>query len=139
MDRKEFLRKSVMLTLGAAAGSAFLEACSKQSSTPGSTAPTVDFTIDISSSQYNALQTNGGYLYSNNIIIARDSKGNFVALYSVCTHAGCTIGFDGTSQFPCPCHGSIFSESGSVVRGPAATAEKKYNTTLTGNMLRIYG
>jgi len=138
VDRKEFFRRSLLLAIGAAGGAAFLEACSKQSSQP-SGGGTVDFTIDISTAQYNSLQTNGGFVYDNNVIIARDSNGNFIGLSDVCTHQGCTISFDGTSQFPCPCHGSIFDENGNVVRGPAASAVKKYNTTLTGTKLRIYG
>ena len=138
MDRRDFDRKSIVLACGVAGASAFLEACSKKGSTPG--APTVDFTIDISSTQYNALQTDGGYIYSNNVIVARDSKGNFIALYDVCPHAGCTIQFSSrTNSFPCPCHGSFFDENGNVTQGPATSGVKKYNTTLTGNNLLIYG
>jgi cytochrome b6-f complex iron-sulfur subunit len=140
MDRKEFFKKSAALAFVAAGGAIFLEACQKSNSSPAtSSAPTVDFTIDISKSPYTALQTNGNYLYDNNIIIARDNGGNFIALYDVCTHAGCTIQFNGTSQFPCPCHGSVFNSSGGVVNGPATTGVKKYNTSLAGTMLRIYG
>lgn len=140
MDRKEFIRKSLLLA-GATVGTAvFFEACQKSNnSTPSNAAPTLDFTIDISTPQYKALQTNGNYVYSNSVIIARDNSGNFIALYDVCTHAGCTIQFDGRSQFPCPCHGSVFNSSGNVVTGPATTGVKKYNTSLTGTMLRIYG
>ncbi|HTA81389.1 MAG TPA: Rieske (2Fe-2S) protein [Bacteroidia bacterium] len=137
MDRRDFVKKSVILACGVAGGSAFLEACSKKSSTPS--APNVNFTIDISSSQYSALQTNGGYVYSNSIIIARDSNGNFVALYDVCPHAGCTIQFNSRNQFPCPCHGSLFDENGNVINGPATSGVKKYNTSLSGTILTVYG
>lgn len=139
MDRRDFIQKSIILTCGIAGASAFLEACKK--SNP-STAPSVNFTIDISSSQYSALQKNGSYVYysPSNIIIARDKNGNFVALYDVCTHAGCTIQFNANnSNFPCPCHGSIFDESGNVVNGPATSGLKKYSTTLTGNNLNVFG
>ncbi len=138
MDRRDFVKKSVILACGVAGASAFLEACSKQSpSTPS--APNVNFTIDISSSQYNALQTNGGFVYSNSLIIARDSKGSFIALYDVCPHAGCTIEFNSKNQFPCPCHGSLFDEGGNVITGPATSGVKKYNTSLNGNILTISG
>jgi cytochrome b6-f complex iron-sulfur subunit len=139
MERRDFLRNTILAACGVAGAAAILESCKKSSTT--SNAPTVDFTIDISTSQYSALKSNGGYVYYSqySIIIARDSSGNFIALYDVCSHAGCTIQFDGRSQFPCPCHGSIFNESGGVVNGPATSGVKKYNTTLTGTSLRVYG
>lgn len=139
MDRKEFLKRTVIMAVGVAGASAFLEACKKSSSQPSSSAPSVDFTIDISTSQYNALQKNGGYVYDNNVIIARDNSGNFIALYDVCPHAGCTVQFDGSSKFPCPCHGSLFDSSGNVINGPATSGLKKYNTSLSGNMLHVFG
>lgn len=40
-----------------------------------------------------------------------------------CTHAGCLTSLAGTApsqQFSCPCHGSVFANDGSVVRGPAS-------------------
>jgi cytochrome b6-f complex iron-sulfur subunit len=139
MDRKEFILKSVLAVCGVAGGAMFIESCKKGSNTPASTAPTLDFTIDISTLQYNALQTNGNYLYANSVIIARDHGGNFIALYDVCPHAGCMVQFNGTSQFPCPCHGSNFDSSGNVIAGPATSGLKKYNTSLAGTKLRIYG
>lgn len=141
MDRRDFLQKTIYL-LGGAVGTAWLlEACGKSNPAPASTAPTVNFTIDISKSPYTALVNNGGYVYANNseIIIARDNTGKLVALYDICTHAGCTIGFNGTNQFPCPCHGSIFDENGNVVQGPASTGVKKYTCTLVGTQLTVSG
>ena len=140
MDRRDFLQKSIILTCGVAGVSAFLEACQK-STQQVVNAPTVNFTIDISSSQYSALQNKGGYVYysANSIIIAKDNAGNFIALYDVCPHAGCTIQFDGTSKFPCPCHGSMFDENGNVTQGPATSGVKKYNTSLSGTKLTVSG
>jgi cytochrome b6-f complex iron-sulfur subunit len=140
MDRRDFIQKSILAACGIAAVSATLESCSKNSNpTPAPSGPSANFTIDISTSQYSALQANGGAVYANNLIIARDNTGKFIALYDVCTHAGCTIQFNGTNQFPCPCHGSIFDENGNVVNGPATTPVKKYTTSLAGNILTITG
>jgi thiosulfate dehydrogenase (quinone) large subunit len=47
-----------------------------------------------------------------------------VAYQAVCTHAGCTVGFDPTSGLlACPCHGAAFDprQAGAVVTGPAPT------------------
>ncbi len=140
VDRRDFIQKSLLIAGGAMGASWLLQACGKSSSsTPAPAGGSVNFTIDISTSQYQALQTNGKYLYVGSTILARDSSGNFVALYDVCTHAGCTIGFNGTNQFPCPCHGSIFDESGNVVQGPATAPVKKYTCTLSGTKLTVAG
>jgi thiosulfate dehydrogenase (quinone) large subunit len=49
------------------------------------------------------------------------SADEFVAFSAICTHAGCTVGFDrSTTEFVCPCHGSIYNAlTGAVIRGPA--------------------
>jgi thiosulfate dehydrogenase [quinone] large subunit len=51
----------------------------------------------------------------------RKSAGDFVAFSAICTHAGCTVGFDrAATEFVCPCHGSIYDAlTGVVVQGPA--------------------
>ncbi|MEL7120465.1 MAG: Rieske 2Fe-2S domain-containing protein [Bacteroidota bacterium] len=36
-----------------------------------------------------------------------------------CTHFGCTVQWlESLSEFHCPCHGAVFTESGCVVKGP---------------------
>jgi len=48
--------------------------------------------------------------------------GKFVAYDAVCTHAGCTVGYDPSQQqIVCPCHGAAFdpTRSASVINGPA--------------------
>ncbi len=42
----------------------------------------------------------------------------FRAVSSICTHLGCTVGWEGAG-FHCPCHGSRFDENGTVLEGPA--------------------
>lgn len=51
-------------------------------------------------------------------ILIRDEAGDLKAFSAVCTHAGCTVGYDG-SQIYCPCHGGTYSaETGEVTGGP---------------------
>jgi thiosulfate dehydrogenase [quinone] large subunit len=54
-------------------------------------------------------------------IVIRQSNGKLVAHSAVCTHAGCTVGYQG-GQIICPCHGSVFdAQTGAVITGPAVT------------------
>ncbi len=51
-------------------------------------------------------------------IIIRNSDGSLKAFSAVCTHAGCTVGYQG-GVIVCPCHGGEFSaETGEVIAGP---------------------
>ncbi len=137
MDRKNFL-----LTLGKGAVVAGLVYCagcaSNNSDVP--TAPTnVDMTLDLSLSQYSALNNVGGSIITNGIIVGRTSTTSFVAVSVACTHQGTNVQFQlNNNRFYCPNHGSTYSLNGNVTNGPAARSLTKYNTSFSGNILRIY-
>jgi thiosulfate dehydrogenase [quinone] large subunit len=60
-------------------------------------------------------------------ILIRESDGSLRAFSAICTHAGCTVTFQG-GEIVCPCHGGTFSaQTGDVVAGPppAGLAPKK--------------
>jgi len=51
-------------------------------------------------------------------ILIRDDAGNLKAFSAVCTHAGCTVGYQ-AGTIVCPCHGGEYSaETGEVIAGP---------------------
>lgn len=53
-------------------------------------------------------------------LLIRTSSDKFIALSSVCTHQGCTVGWDGAAKaLKCPCHGAAFSAAGQVTQKPA--------------------
>jgi Rieske Fe-S protein len=53
--------------------------------------------------------------------VVQPTKGQFKAFSAICSHAGCTVNFQG-GGFICPCHGSQFDGStGAVLNGPAPT------------------
>jgi thiosulfate dehydrogenase [quinone] large subunit len=63
------------------------------------------------------------------------SADEFVAFSAICTHAGCTVGFDqSATEFVCPCHGSIYNAlTGAVIQGPAPLPLPPIGVTLASN------
>jgi glycine/D-amino acid oxidase-like deaminating enzyme/nitrite reductase/ring-hydroxylating ferredoxin subunit len=52
--------------------------------------------------------------------VYKDAGGHVHAVSAVCTHLGCTVGFNADdATWDCPCHGSRFATDGSVIQGPA--------------------
>ncbi len=95
-------------------------------------------TIDLTDPQYSGLNTAGGSILKQGIIIANTGNNVFIALDSTCTHQGCTIAYNAAANnFPCPCHGSVYSTTGSVITGPAPLPVQSYQVTKSGNVLTI--
>jgi cytochrome b6-f complex iron-sulfur subunit len=140
MTRRDYIQKVLTGGTTLLVIPAVLNSCSKNAnpdnSGDGNTGGNT-LTIDLTNPTYAALNNTGGSVVVQNIIVANTSAG-YVALDSICTHQGCTIGYSSTSNnFPCPCHGSVFSTTGSVVNGPAAVAVKSYLVSKSGNILTI--
>ncbi|MFE4544973.1 FAD-dependent oxidoreductase [Arthrobacter sp. NPDC056727] len=54
------------------------------------------------------------------VAVYTDPGGLAHAVSAVCTHLGCTVGFNAADgSWDCPCHGSRFALDGSVIQGPA--------------------
>lgn len=139
MNRKEFFAK-----VGFGAATVLLPACiaglatSCSSNNEGiTTVPTtVDFIIDISTG---SLATDGGFLVSKNIVVARVDATTFLAVAAACTHEGTNVNYVSASKtFHCPNHGANFSSTGNHLNGPGTGNLKQYNVSLSGNSLRIY-
>jgi cytochrome b6-f complex iron-sulfur subunit len=137
MDRRKFLKSSCALCGVAIAGSALIDSCKKNK------APAfVSFTLDLTNPANNALNTVGGSVYSNNVIVVRIGSplnvSSFIALSQACTHQGCTVSYDNTnSNFVCPCHHGVFDKSGNVISGPPPSPLTQYKISLNGNILAI--
>lgn len=139
MNRRELLKASCAVCgLGLVASSALLDSCTKINDTPQG--PSVNFKLDLSSSAYSSLLLTGHYAYKNGVIIANTGNENFVAVSQTCTHMGCTVQYDNSSQhFICPCHGGTYDTNGQVLYGPPPYPLKNYKTSLTGNTLTVSG
>ena len=57
--------------------------------------------------------------YPNILMLQAD--GSLLALSLLCTHVCCEVQYDQSyKEFGCPCHGSIFGPTGTVLQGPAS-------------------
>ena len=94
--------------------------------------------IDLTESFFAALKNAGGSAINGDIIIINVDGTEFVAMSKICTHNGCTVDYDDNSnKLECPCHGSEFSTSGSVLKGPASSPLETYMVTRDGDILTI--
>lgn len=142
MNRKEFFAK-----VGFGAAVALMPSCigglasscssdNSSSPSPGTAPAAVDFILDVSTG---SLATNGGFLVTNGIVVARTNSGTFLAVSAACTHEGTNVNYAAnTNNFICPNHNAQFSSTGIVTQGPASKNLKQYLTSLSGNSLRVY-
>lgn len=69
------------------------------------------------------------------IAVIKENK-DIYALNLTCTHLGCTV--NATSKgFICPCHGSVFSAHGNVLKGPADRPLKRLAVEEQGDDILI--
>ncbi|WP_239491091.1 Rieske 2Fe-2S domain-containing protein [Luteitalea sp. TBR-22] len=68
-----------------------------------------------------------------NYLVARTGQDTATALTATCTHESNLITNFTGSQFACTFHGSLFTTSGSVARGPATRPLTSFPTTVAGN------
>jgi Rieske Fe-S protein len=65
------------------------------------------------------------------ILLVRSSATVVHAVSDICTHAGCGVRYDHVNKIlSCPCHGSQYTLTGMVLRGPAFRPLAKYQTQL---------
>lgn len=141
MNRRDLVRR---IALGGAVfmvSPALFNSCSKDSSgdTTGGTKtpPGSSIKLDITLPAYAALASAGGSVVVSNILVANTGS-TYIAVSAICTHQGCTVGYDNAAgNLKCPCHGSVFSTTGSVVNGPATSALESYQISKSGNILTI--
>lgn len=141
MSRRDLIQKVILGTTSLIVLPQAFTSCSKDNTEPGgngngngSNTITLDLTLPVNA----ALNTAGGSVINKGVIIANTGNNAFVALDSVCTHQGCTIGYNlAANNFPCPCHGSVYSTTGSVVNGPATIGVKSHPVSKSGNILTV--
>jgi Rieske Fe-S protein len=125
-----------------------LEACNPGGSNPGDVPalPTINATaangtITIPTASGSPIAGVGTAALVNfsggSLLVAHPAANTFSALTAVCTHQGCIItGFSG-GTYTCPCHGSQFSTSGQVTKGPASSPLRSFAVQAAGSQLVI--
>lgn len=139
MNRREVIRNIAAGSVAVFIVPSFLNSCEKAVINPddNSNQNGDKLTIDLADNKYSALLSAGGFYVVQGIIIINSGAG-YLALSSECTHQGCQVSYNySDGNLPCPCHGSIFSTTGSVLQGPANTPLKKYDVSVEGDILTI--
>lgn len=139
MNRRDLIQRVLVGSTVLLVVPSVLQSCSKDPALDPGTgpAPGSPLTVDLSSADNAVLNTAGNSKIIQNVIIINTGTG-FSALSSVCTHQGCAVGYDSPSgNIKCPCHGSQFTTSGSVINGPAASPLKAYTVARENNILTI--
>jgi cytochrome b6-f complex iron-sulfur subunit len=146
MDSKVFIEQvgwsgAAILIFGCMQGCSKSDGTAANNNGNNTNTTAVDFTIDISKSPYDSLKTLGGYYIepTTNIIVVKTTTNEIIAVSAICTHQQASLTYQANNnRFYCAAHGSTFSTTGSVTTGPANIALKKYQTTLTGTLLRVF-
>ncbi len=155
MERREFLES---LGLGAAfvLTATCLNSCANNNvsdynpvatptgttGTTGSTGTTTNndlLTLDLTLAANAALNTNGGYIISKGIVVARDKNGNYVAATQTCSHEGRQqVYYDANSNsYWCTAHSAHFSLTGAGLNSTGSRGITIYTTKLDGTTLHI--
>jgi Rieske Fe-S protein len=132
VSRRAFIGRAVALGVSMSAIGAFLAACSTSAtSAPASQAPASQPAASAGGgsaaiANTKDLGSKGSVAFTvpsdgHPGVIVKLADGSLVAYDATCTHAGCTVAYDGTSLLACPCHGSRFdpAQGAKVVAGPA--------------------
>jgi cytochrome b6-f complex iron-sulfur subunit len=135
MNRRDFLISSCAICGGAALGISLLEGCKK---TSVESPQNVNFKLDLSTKANSALNSKGGSLTQDSVVVICTGPSAFIALSAICTHQGCTVAYNSSrNELICPCHGGTYNISGAVVSGPPPGSLASYKTSLSGNILTV--
>lgn len=70
------------------------------------------------------------------ICLYKTGENQFTAALMKCTHRGCELNVGG-GIYSCPCHGSEFDKTGTVMEGPADQDLKTFETSIKNDKIYI--
>ncbi|GAB3918357.1 Rieske (2Fe-2S) protein [Larkinella terrae] len=138
ISRNEFLKamgiKGAALLAVYCAGQS-LTACSKNNGvSPAPLSGTV--TVDLTAPANAGLLKQGGYIVTNNVVVANTSRG-YVAVTVVCSHEGQRKVQLRNDEFYCPEHGARYDLTGKGLNSEGRNGLTVYTVTQAGNTLTI--
>ena len=139
MNRRDLIQRVLVGGAVLVMAPSVLTSCTKGSTTdPSGIGTGSKVNLDLSLPANAALANTGGSVVTQGIIVINTGGGNYTALSSTCTHQGCTVAYNqGAGNIQCPCHGSVYTTTGSVVQGPAQRSLQSFPITVTGTVLSI--
>ena len=79
----------------------------------------------------------GAYIIKDKRIAVISTGAQMQVLDITCTHLGCTLSVT-DEHMQCPCHGSRFSLTGEVLKGPAGRDLRKLEYEIDGKEIKVY-
>ena len=111
-----------------------LTACSQKAVTPAPLSNPV--TVDLTSPANAALKNVGGYIVTNNVVVANTTQG-YVAVTVVCSHEGQKQVTLRNNEFYCTAHGARYDLSGKGLNSEGSRGLTVYKVTQSGSVLTI--
>ncbi|MCC5928343.1 MAG: Rieske (2Fe-2S) protein [Cyclobacteriaceae bacterium] len=151
-ERRNFLKKTGSVAIMGMFGVSFFTGCGQDDDPRPGTNGTPDNTngasgisitnseVNITLSQQSVLNNQGGWLLiiGAQMLVVNVGGNSFNALSSVCTHTGCDRNWSySNGEFRCSCHGSRFTNTGTVVAGPATRDLRSFSTSVQDGVLKI--
>lgn len=102
--------------------------------------------LELKLEQYNELTVPGNSVYFPNqgfggVIVYCETEGSYYAFDAACTNEinpSCRVANDGAVGKCSCCESEYIFIGGTVLKGPAAAPLKQYNTSFSGNTIRVY-
>ena len=76
---------------------------------------------------------------AQSVYVNRLADDQFEVLSAICPHLGCSVSWQQSADdFLCPCHGSVFSPDGKVVKGPSPRGMDSLPTRIQDGKLQVH-
>lgn len=105
--------------------------------TGGTAGSTNQLIFDLADPTNSKLNSVGGYVIKNNIVVARISDTAFAAVTLICSHDNKKEITYRNGEFYCTAHGARFNNEGVGLNSKGSKGLKTYQTVFSGTTLRV--
>ena len=132
ISRNEFLKQIGFKGTALLAVYGMSNACT----TDGGVTP-ASLTIDLADAANAKLKTAGGYVIKDNVVVAKNAAGNYIAATLICSHDKLKQIIFSNDEWYCTAHGARFTQSGGGLNNEARKGLTIYKTALVGTVLTV--